>query len=290
MSILTFISPPFPTFIKCEEDSFAIGQKHMKRSDLRLFDLLYVKKGELFITEDEVQYEVEEGEYVILSPMLKHYGHLGCKQQTDYYWLHFQMQNECRLVEEGNIDWSKIMIEEGTWTNPAEFLMHIPKYKKIKQRETLESMLQRIVELDFLHAPDAKLRQQILFGEFILFLQKEALSIPSSAEQVSQKVLAYIHGHFQEPIKMEDISQELLFHPDYITRCMQYSTGMTPTQYLAHYRMSVAKHLLSTTNEKMTAIAKEVGITDSTYFTKLFKKIEGITPIQYRRIIGRKII
>nr|WP_272899213.1 helix-turn-helix transcriptional regulator [Caldalkalibacillus salinus] len=96
-----------------------------------------------------------------------------------------------------------------------------------------------------------------------------------------------MHDHYQEPVKMEDLGQALLFHPDYITRCMQQMTGLSPLQYLRQYRLSIAKHLLATTNKKMSSISKDVGILDPTYFSKLFKKTEGLTPIEYRRVVRR---
>lgn len=288
MGIFTCSAPPFPTFIKCEEASFAKGQAHMKRMGFLLCDLLYVKQGTLYITENQQAYAIEAGQYYLLAPELEHFGHRKCQEQTNYFWLHFQVNQEYLILSEGNIDWGKIIVEEGSCTTPPKYTLHLPQHAQIKQREVFEAMLQRLIEIDGFQAPEEKLRQQLVFEELLLFLQKEALSIPSSAEQVSQKVLDFIHSHYQQPIRMEDISHELLFHPDYITRCMQYTTGMTPTQYIAHYRMSMAKNLLSTSNEKMSSIAMQVGIGDSTYFSKLFKKIEGITPIEYRRTVGRR--
>jgi YesN/AraC family two-component response regulator len=86
---------------------------------------------------------------------------------------------------------------------------------------------------------------------------------------------------------MSDMSTFLHFHPDYITRCVQKTIGISPMQYLYQFRIAQAKRLLSTTNDKISSICKDVGIEDQGYFSKLFRKLEGMSPIQYRRIVHR---
>jgi YesN/AraC family two-component response regulator len=57
---------------------------------------------------------------------------------------------------------------------------------------------------------------------------------------------------------------------------------------LTHYRLHQAKRLLVETEYKVSTISREVGIEDVTYFSKLFKKVEGTTPMEYRRLVHRK--
>jgi YesN/AraC family two-component response regulator len=52
--------------------------------------------------------------------------------------------------------------------------------------------------------------------------------------------------------------------------------------------MNQAKKMLATTDDKVANISQEVGITDSTYFSKLFKRLEGMSPLEYRKVIHRR--
>jgi len=287
MGTLSFFLPPFPTFIKGGFACPQVGHKHFRRT-FHIFDLIYVTKGTMYMMEAKVPYEVQEGEYLILVPGREHYGYKPCSEETQFYWIHFQIDDDkYQMVEESMVDWSTIFVEDNTFTKPALFHFHIPCYGKIKHRDLIEGTLNRLIEVNGSQSPEQKLRQQMLFQDFLLILQKEAFTIPTFAEQVTEKVVTYIHQHYQESIQMSDLSQALLFHPDYLTRCMKFVTGMSPIQYLHHYRLGVAKHLLATTHDKVSSIAKSVGIMDSTYFSKLFKKEEGITPIEYRRVANR---
>jgi YesN/AraC family two-component response regulator len=113
------------------------------------------------------------------------------------------------------------------------------------------------------------------------------MQVPSATEKLSEEVLRFITENYQKPIKMADISAFLHFHPDYITRCVQKTIGISPSQYLYQYRVSKAKGLLAKTNDKILAICREVGIEDQGYFSKVFRKHEGMSPGEYRRIVHR---
>ena len=65
---------------------------------------------------------------------------------------------------------------------------------------------------------------------------------------------------------------------------IKIETGMRPMEYLARKRLSVAKVLLFSTDNSITSIGKEVGYEDPTYFGIVFKKLEGISPSEYRKL------
>ncbi|WP_027408978.1 helix-turn-helix transcriptional regulator [Anoxybacteroides tepidamans] len=283
---ITFRWPPFPTFIKGGEAVFSKGKKHFRRT-FSVFDLLYVKQGCLFMAEAESRFSVGEGEYIILIPGREHYGYQECREDTQFIWLHFAMENHYEVIEKEDLSWHDIIEREATYVEAAQYMFHLPQYGKPQQKERMEQLLQQIVDLNEDGAPDSPLKQQIYFTEFLLQLQKQALRIPSASEKVCAEAIQYIHKHYQEPFDMKLLAQSLRFHPDYITRCMQKTLGMSVTQYLHYYRLSKAKKWLTETNETIEAIAKRVGIEDGAYFTRLFKKVEGVTPTEYRRTVQR---
>ncbi|WP_243385582.1 AraC family transcriptional regulator [Bacillus kexueae] len=287
MSLVSFTVPPFPTFIKGGEAVFRKGTKHFRRT-FSVFDLLYVKSGELYITEEEQAYTIQKGEYVLLVPGREHFGHRLCEVDTSIYWLHFLLHEEFEMVTKSGISWSSMVKEEGTFVKPTTYEFQIPQHGKMEQVAYFEHLFHNLVQLNEQQTPDASLHQQFFFQELLMLLQKEAMRIPTATERVCEAALRYIREHYKEEMKMEDLARELHFHPDYITRCVQKTIGISPIRYANKYRVSQAKHLLSTTNYRIKAIAKDVGIEDYAYFSKLFKSIEGISPDEYRKYVHRK--
>lgn len=286
MAHIAFHLPPFPTFIKGGEAVFAEGKKHFRRT-FSVFDLLYVKRGCLYIAEEDCFFQVGAGEYVILIPQREHYGYRECPEDTLFIWLHFTIEQHYKMVEKEELSWHDIIEREATYVEAVQYVFHVPQYGKIKQKERVEQLLQQIVDLNEDGAPDSPLKQQIYFSEFLLQLQKQALHIPTASEKVCADTIQYIHEHYRESFDMKMLAQSLRFHPDYITRCMQKTMGMSAIEYLHHYRLAKAKKWLAETNETVDAIAKRVGIEDGAYLSRLFKKIEGVTPTEYRRTVHR---
>jgi AraC-like DNA-binding protein len=288
MTYISFRVPPFPTFIKGGEAVFARGKKHFRRT-FSVFDVLYVKSGCLYMLENEKRYNVKEGQFIFLIPGLEHYGYKGCDMETDFYWLHFMIEGSFKVVQPMDLDWAKLSVQEATFEEPALFDFQLPQYGEISQKELVDQIFQQLVLLGNERTPDYTLKQQILFQEFLLLLQKQALQIPTATEKVCEGALKYIKNNFKNAVNMTEMSSHLHFHPDYITRCVQKTIGITPSQYLNQYRISQAKRLLSTSNNKISSICRDVGIEDQGYFSKLFKKMEGMSPGEYRRIVHRMV-
>ena len=69
---------------------------------------------------------------------------------------------------------------------------------------------------------------------------------------------------------------------DHFIRVFKRETGETPNAYIAHRKQEKAELLLVTTDLPIKNIADTLGFEDHSYFNKLFKKLAGITPQQYR--------
>jgi len=95
----------------------------------------------------------------------------------------------------------------------------------------------------------------------------------------------FIRANYKKKIKLEDISKEVYLSPYYLSHIFKKETRSTLFQYLTNVRIEEAKRLLETTQYSTTRISFEVGCTDQSYFCKVFKKIEGISPYKYRKRI-----
>ncbi|MGG0681675.1 AraC family transcriptional regulator [Bacillus altitudinis] len=281
---ITFTVPPFPVYIASGKGVFHPGERHISRI-FTVFDLLYVTKGELWITEDEVPHHVKEGEYIILSPGLAHGGHVPCKEKTLYEWLHFSI-DPFEFTDRPREHWFDMKQNQATFEKAASYEFRLPRKGKVKGGSVLQKHLLAMRALND-DASELQLKKQLQFEEMLIHLQKEAFHIPSAKETVASEVVYYLERHFTQKLQMEKLAEILHYHPDYMTRCMQTVYGLTPSQYINRLKIEKAKSLLASTNEKIALIAEHVGIDDPTYFSKLFRQNEGMTPIEYRHLAKR---
>ena len=97
----------------------------------------------------------------------------------------------------------------------------------------------------------------------------------------------FIRTNYKKKIKLEDISKVICLSPYYLCHIFKKETGYTLFQYLTNVRIEEAKRLLESTQWNITRISFEVGCADQSYFCKVFKKSEGISPSDYKKRVKR---
>ena len=106
-----------------------------------------------------------------------------------------------------------------------------------------------------------------------------------SANQYSpfiQKTVAYIDANLAGDLSLHTLAALQNLNASYLSALFHKETGKTVTDYVTARRMDAAGKLLRTTLLQVQTIAQHCGISDSNYFSKLFKKHYGISPLQFR--------
>lgn len=96
------------------------------------------------------------------------------------------------------------------------------------------------------------------------------------------KALDYINVNFPIPISMDELCAVSGVSKQYLCLLFRKALGSRPTEYIAKRRIQAAKELLTGTDKTVEAIALETGFCTSSYFCKLFKRYEGITPTRFK--------
>ena len=97
------------------------------------------------------------------------------------------------------------------------------------------------------------------------------------------KAEEYIHTHFKEPITLETLAQHLNLNKSYLCTIFKKATKDSFCNYMSKVRIEESKRLLLNTNASMIDIALSVGFNSASYFNTIFKKVEGMTPLEYRK-------
>lgn len=107
---------------------------------------------------------------------------------------------------------------------------------------------------------------------------------PDDIPQTVRSVQMYLMQNYQKHITLEDLGQQFNINPFYLQKQFKRYVGQSPTEYAIYLRMTRAKELLRNTSKSIGQIAQEVGIENLGYFTRLFKKQEGMTPHEYCKL------
>ena len=99
-----------------------------------------------------------------------------------------------------------------------------------------------------------------------------------------QKAVVYIEGDLAGSLSLRVLAQDLNVNASYLSALFRRETGRTVTEFVNATRMEAAARLLRTTHLQIQTVAQHCGMSDLNYFSKLFKKHNGITPRQYRAL------
>ena len=95
--------------------------------------------------------------------------------------------------------------------------------------------------------------------------------------------IEYIHSHFKEVVDVDQLARLEHMSCTAFRIAFKKHTGISPNEYIIAQRISVACRLLAQTELSVKEIAGEVGYADQYYFSRIFKKKVGMTPLKYRK-------
>lgn len=120
----------------------------------------------------------------------------------------------------------------------------------------------------------------------LLCEKKEYNENPSeSRAQINRlkNVLTYIKDHFDCTVTLQELAEIAGMSPRYFCRAFSSVTGKTPIAYLNYYRIEIAGEKLLMTKDTVTDIALSCGFNDASYFSKMFQRQKGVSPVKYRK-------
>lgn len=105
---------------------------------------------------------------------------------------------------------------------------------------------------------------------------------PQQEDHLILSLRQYLEIHYAEQITLHDLANHLHMNYSYLSAYISQKTGMRFSEHLNSIRIEHAKQLLLFTDNSISKISFDIGYTDQSYFGKIFKKLVGSTPLQYR--------
>ena len=96
-------------------------------------------------------------------------------------------------------------------------------------------------------------------------------------------MLTFIHKNYSEDISLGDIAKEAFIGEREALRCFARTIGTSPIEYLQKYRIYTAAELLRKSELPVTEICLQAGFNSPSYFSKIFCRMLGMTPREYRK-------
>lgn len=260
--------------------------------------LIYViRDGNMYIKENNVCFHLKKNDFMVLEPNRMHEGYE--KANCDYYYIHFKSagirpvdaEKENGFIAEMLQKRKKSILsynlDEG---NVIDSIACLPKHFNLPDSMDYRSMLH--MSIDTYNKREEHYKRMVstdthrfllnVSHEYLLYQGKIENSVHvRKSELIAEQILSWLNSHYASKISSKLLEELFEVNFDYINRIFFGMTGQTIFSYLNMLRMTQAKELIRTTNLTFTEIAYLVGIEDKYYFSRLFKKMNGMTPTEY---------
>lgn len=127
-------------------------------------------------------------------------------------------------------------------------------------------------------------RLDLLAGLLVTDLRSscEGQQARPSAPDIAQQARQIIDTRFDDKLSLRDLASELYISPDYLRQLFRKRFGQSPIHYLIRKRIEAAEELLTTSNTAIRDIGERCGFDNPYYFSRMFRKVTGKRPSDYR--------
>lgn len=114
--------------------------------------------------------------------------------------------------------------------------------------------------------------------------EAERIRTPHS---ITTALVDHLRCHYTEPLSLTELSRMLNYTPQYVSSLFHRDTGMSLQEFLQRMRIEEACRLIEQGEQQMARIAQEVGYGDVKHFARVFRRIKGVSPREFRSRIKR---
>ena len=237
---------------------------------MNFHNLMLIYDGNAVFSQDHVQFQASRGDLIYYKPGIRREAHTFPDRLMKCFAVDFQYT--CPVYT--NPDWTFVQCDL-----PFAPLERIEDdYLLLK----LIDLFSQLTKANLSGNNHNKSKKRAIFSEILtlLFQYKEGDSYTYASMRKVNRLINYMIEHHADTITLKELAEHAQISPSYLGTIFKKTTGKSPIDYLIEIRLNKAKSLLKD-GVAVTETAKRVGFNDVFYFSRTFKKHEGISPTQY---------
>ena len=249
------------------------------------WEMIYADKGQCTVIADDNSFTLEQGEMYFHKPFEKHMLKINKNDYPNIIVSSFQCSSPAMHFFENKKLSASLQIKQyiATMIHEASLTFERSKHMKISG-----SMFQSKSKL-WAGEQTVLLRFELMLIELIrenarpednkkLFVSKELAD-----DQLCTEIIEFLEDNIYDKLDMDKLCEKVNFSASYISRYFKRECGYSINQYFIMMKIEEAKRLIRQTHLSFFEISEQLMLTNSHYFSTLFKKYVGMTPTQYKK-------
>lgn len=237
-----------------------------ERSNLLSYLFFVIISGAGELTYNSKRYELTKGDCVFIDCRCP-YAHMTSSDLWKLSWVHFNGPEMGGIYEKYKSRGGDVVFR------PDD----ISEYKNI-----LDDIFKLACSESYVRDMEINMK----LSELLVLLMKDSWNPQNRGEKRSLifEIKAYLDSNYSKKINLDKLSETFYIDKYYLSKLFKEQYGIPINEYLIFVRITKSKELLRFTEKSMEEIASDVGINGATYFSRVFKKVEGVNPSEYRKM------
>ncbi|WP_438447649.1 AraC family transcriptional regulator [Gorillibacterium sp. sgz5001074] len=260
------------------------------------FELIMVTEGPIFFQLDDRRLELSSGDCLLLKPWERHTAWKLTHEQASFFWVQFFTQPGLTTgsLEELQSSLSESLFEKSkqelrTDSSPEAEHLFLPRHgQPVRRFEALNLFEKLHQEMERPHGY-FRYRASLLLGQILHLIAEDTLNqshgpapVPA-AFTTYRHIVNYLNENYAKDLIRAQLETLLDRNYEYLCQVFKKYAGMSMLTYVHRLRIQRAKHLLMNSSLEIKTISEAVGFQDPYYFSRLFKRFEGVNPTDYRK-------
>lgn len=229
--------------------------------------LIYCIEGKGWLEVPAGKFAVNPNEFLLIPAGLPHTYGADDKNPWTIYWAHFKGAQSSYFA-------SLLTRQHKGFVNYVPFM---------EERIRVFDSIYRALEGGY--SPDNLVYASVTFTYFLatLHFADKVASVQHNVEKDAvDRSIEYMQNHLDKALTLESIASEINLSVSHYSNVFRKKTGYSPVVYFNHLKIQHACQYLQFTTLRINEIATKLGIEDPYYFSRMFTKIMGLSPIEYR--------
>ncbi len=272
MSVESLV-PRFLRIHKARINRYWAWPEHTNRET----ELVLIKKGRMRCSIDHIDFVGSDRDLYFVQP-----GQLHCEEilgeYLDIFTLRFDLLDVAGESQAFLSDFQpgrQHLAEAEEWSGPLfEQILHLIWNDKPGTESKIEALILELI---------GRIRHYCKIDS----QTPEAERVPGKGVVLAERAAGYIERNLQRKVSVSEVAEYCCVSPCHLTHTFKAALGVSPIRYIQQMRVDRAKRLLADESLYVYEIAREIGFDDPFYFSRMFKRISGVSPGEFRTHIRR---
>ncbi len=231
--------------------------------------LIYCTEGRGWVETDSTRMKVSKDQYFFIPAKMPHSYGADNDDPWTIYWIHFKgslsgifIKDEITLTSIGELN--------NFFRNDRRIRLFDELYQNLLMGYSQENLEYSSICLWY------------LLGAFTYLPQFERIRSVQQHDIIEKSIL-YMHDHIEETINLGEIADYCGYSVSHFSMIFKKKTSRSPIEYFSNLKIQRASQMLDFTDMPVNEIADKLKFEDPFYFSRVFKKLMGLSPTEYRR-------